>query len=283
MAKSLVLPLAEFVNATYLIPSATPQTDAPGLALEAAAASPQSSRLEDELERGTLTLHVRAASDTPEPPIDTLIANGADPQHIRQLAIASHFVVIHMPGRAGFPATHEWAARLLAAEVAGKLDAPVLDPAIPLLMSSRQAGAMDHRGGMRVRDWVFVGASLESPGLRLSTRGMSRFGFPDFSAQAVPPRLAHESSGVMLAMAAALLNRAQTALDYDPLANCVQVPTLFALGPGRAAVVRLERGEGTLLHLTPAAGNRPSAWTDLCSSLFGFQPGSPGTFETPIS
>ena len=73
-------------------------------------------------------------------------------------------------------------------------------------------------------------------------------------------------------IAAAILNRAQTTLDYDPLADRVEVPALFALGPGRAAVVRVERTHGTALAVSPASGNRPTAWTDLCDSLFGLYP-----------
>lgn len=210
MADSLVLPVPETLSAVYLVPSRLS-----GQAAKAETASAIAAHVPDPV--GTMVwkmLGAGAVSVTSAGP-QVLPAGFASLQ--RQLGVseeltagavgAAAFAAFTVSWPPGWPPVHETVARACAAALAASTGVPLIDSFPPVVLDPRRAietlpGA-DYE--IRLADWVLTLTSAGEPGLRVTTRGLGRFGLPELQAHGVPPHLGPSWERLMLGLASRLL------------------------------------------------------------------------------
>jgi hypothetical protein len=117
-ADDLLLPVPEFVGATYIVPVHT-AVDDPVASLRASTTwpAPISSAAAVLLERGAVV--VRPMSALPPLPLPLLAAAGATEAQVGRLRTATHAVIVAAGGPPGWPPIPDWATRAVAARLAG--------------------------------------------------------------------------------------------------------------------------------------------------------------------
>ena len=233
MADPIVLPVPDTISATYVVPLPWPLADPP---IELARGYVRD-HLEEPLrslvlalaEGPLVSIDVLRASDAPPMPVELLRVFGASDADVRATAEAPHLVAVHATYRPGWPPAHEWAARALAAGVAGAVGSPVMDTFVPQLLSVEQLerSLPDDEAQLRVARWVLVPQSAGGNGLWVTTKGMGRFGLPELQAENVPPQLSHPMTQLFSGLASALLRWWVAALDCAEPPAFVELPEPF--------------------------------------------------------
>ncbi len=186
MAEDLILPVPATMSAVYLVPAALSPRAAQDLTvagLDARAGSPVAVAARMMLDAGAVTIASVPSS-------------------------SGEFVMIRARSRPGWPPMHEWAGRTCAAVLAAEAGVPLVDTAIPQVLTADAAlrtlpAAED--GRFRLADWVLVFQSAGSGGLRMTTRGLDRFGLPELQVRNVPPQLGRAWTHVLNGVASRLL------------------------------------------------------------------------------
>ena len=297
MADPLVLPVPDTVSATYVVPVAWPPADHP---IELARLYVRD-RLEEPLrslvlalaEGPLVTIDVLAAGDAPPIPVELLHVFGASEADVRATSEAAHLVVVHATYRPGWPPAHEWAARALAAGVAGAVGSPVMDTFVPQLLTIEQIerSLPDGDGELRLASWVLVPQSAGGNGLWVTTKGMGRFGLPELQAENVPPQLAHAMAQLFSGLGRALLRWWVGAVGGGEPQAFVELPEPFEVStadvaaaygepaPAEVTTVALRLatdpgqppGDSFLSVVPPDDYGRSSGefFAEVCAALFG--------------
>lgn len=297
MADSLVLPVPETLSAVYLVPSRLS-----GQAAKAKAASALAAHVPDPV--GTVArkmLGAGAVSVTSAGP--QVLPSGFAPLQ-RQLGVpeeltagvadAAAFAAFTVSWPPGWPPVHEAVARACAAALAASTGVPLLDSFPPVVLAPGQAiqslpGA-DYE--IRIADWVLTLASAGEPGLRVTTRGLGRFGLPELQAHGVPPHLGPSWERLMLGLSSRLLTlwideslpeRGGAVAEVPAEIEVGEDDVAYAYGEdsggsGRAVLARLVYDPATdsqhmsFLTLRPPGdfpGPASEFMTDACTTLFG--------------
>src|SRR5690349_20034262 len=225
VAEDLILPVPETMSAVYLVPAALSPRAAQDLTvagLDARAGSPVAVAARMMLDAGAVTIASAPYS-------------------------AGEFVMIRARSRPGWPPMHEWAGRACAAVLAAEAGVSLVDTAIPQVLTAEAAlrtlpAAED--GRFRLADWVLVFQSAGSGGLRMTTRGMGRFGLPELQVRNVPPQLGRAWTHVLNGVASRLLGTWLHALRD-------QAGSAFARMPER---LEIREGDIARAYDAPGAG-----------------------------
>jgi hypothetical protein len=225
VAEDLILPVPETMSAVYLVPAALSPRAAQDLTvagLDARAGSPVAVAARMMLDAGAVTIASVPSS-------------------------AGEFVMIRALSRPGWPPMHEWAGRACAAVLAAEAGVPLVDTAIPQVLTVDAALRMLPAAGdgrFRLADWVLVFQSAGSGGLRMATRGLGRFGLPELQVRNVPPQLGRAWTHVLNGVASRLLGTWLHALRD-------QAGSAFARLPER---LEIREGDIARAYDAPGAG-----------------------------
>lgn len=300
----LPIPVPESLTATYLVPVSEPPAVTPEQAVATLAGrlpEPVHDLVRQMLDGPLVTIDTHPVAHFPRLPPDLLAAFGAAPDQLARLERATEFLIVEGSFRPGWPPAHEWAARAVAAALAGwagvdVIDAfglQVLDPASAL------RSLPDDEGRIRLVEWVVVPYSADEGGYWFTTKGLRRFGLLELQARQVPAELTRPWGAVMTGTARRLLRSWLDGLTADDPPAFVQLPAQvsvsghdIALAYGRtpepertgSAVLGLELDPATdpdadsFLTLVPPAGfaGPPERhYSAVCAALLG--PATPGT------
>jgi hypothetical protein len=299
VADSLVLPVPETLSAVYLVPSGLS-----GQAAKAETASVIAAHVPDPV--GTVArkmLGAGAVSVTSAGP-QVLPSGFASLQ--RQLGVpeeltagvadAAAFAAFTVSWPPGWPPVHEAVARACAAALAASAGVPLLDSFSPVVLAPRQAiqslPGEDYE--IRIADWVLTLTSAGAPGLRVTTRGLGRFGLPELQAHGVPPHLGPSWERLMLGLSSRLLTlwideslpeRGGAVAEVPAEIEVGEDDVAYAYGEdsggsGRAVLARLVYDPATDSHPMSFLTLRPPGdfpgpasefMTDACTALFGVE------------
>jgi hypothetical protein len=296
---SLTLPVPEVLAAVYLVPASMPAEAATGQARAAITrhvAEPLRGIVEGMLDRPILTMRLRPASALPAVPARLQEYLGAEPAHIKAVSEAAALIAVRAVSFPGSPPMHELAARAAAAALATELDLPVVDTRVPQILAPGAALAAlpgtDRRLPLSL--WLQVFLAAQTSGLRITTKGLGRFGLPELQLHNVPPQLGRPCTMALTGLASRLLGLWWAALRGDSRPAFVELPATVEItgadvarayhtetGGGGQATVRLaidpaldDRSDSFLTVLPPpgytaSAGEHLSA---MCEALFGTDP-----------
>jgi hypothetical protein len=169
-----------------------------------------------------LVVSALPAEQAPLPPASLLRAMGSSAQAVARLEQAAAVVVVQALGDAGWPPTHELAARRAAGRLASALDGVVVDLAVPRVLADAvvaEAARVDVAGALetfRLVDWLLLPYSMEPGGLWFTTKGMRRFGVPELQSRAVPDRYRNAWGAVLSGIGYVLLSDHWSALSQEP-------------------------------------------------------------------
>ena len=250
MAEDLILPVPETMLAVYLVPVALSPRAAQDLTvagLDARAGSPVAVAARMMLDAGAVTIASVPSSSLSLSGVRLQEYQGAHPELVRVVTAAGEFVMIRALSRPGWPPMHEWAGRACAAVLAAEAGVPLVDTAIPQVLTADAAlrtlpAAED--GRFRLADWVLVFQSAGSGGLRMTTRGLGRFGLPELQVRNVPPQLGRAWTHVLNGVASRLLGTWLHALRD-------QAGSAFARLPER---LEIREGDIARAYDAPGAG-----------------------------
>jgi hypothetical protein len=250
VAEDLILPVPETMSAVYLVPAALSARAAQDLTvagLDARAGSPVAVAARMMLDAGAVTIASVPSSSVSLSGVGLQEFQGAHPELVRVVTAAGEFVMIRALSRPGWPPMHEWAGRACAAVLAAAAGVPLVDIAIPQVLTADAAlrtlpAAED--GRFRLADWVRVSQSAGSGGLRMTTRGLGRFGLPELQVRNVPPQLGRAWTHVLSGVASRLLGTWQHALRD-------QAGSAFARLPER---LEIREGDIARAYDAPGAG-----------------------------
>ncbi len=236
MAEDLILPVPELMSAVYLVPvalSAQAAKDRATAGLSARTASPVGVAARMMLDAGTVTVQVMPSSSLPPIPAPLQEFLGVDPELVRAVAAAREFVMVRALSQPGWPPMHEWAGRACAAVLAGEAGVPLVDTGTPKVLTADAAlrtlpGAEDAR--FRLVDWMLVFQSAASGGLRMTTKGLGRFGLPELQVRNVPPQLGNGWTRVLTGLASRLLGTWLNALRERAEPAFAQLPAALEVG-----------------------------------------------------
>ena len=294
MADDIVLAVPEVLSAVYVVPTSRPPKDVAADAEKVAGAlgEPLSGLVRGMLSGPLLGVEVQPVADLPAVPDDALAGAGESARAL--LREATHAVVVRGVYRPGWPPAHEWGAAAVAGGIAARLDVPVLDVAVPRLLTAQQAldGLPTAQRAFAAADWLHVTHAAAPDGLRVATSGLSRFGLPELVSHGVPEQLAGPWAGVLTGLAQALLRVFTDALgdgDPPPFVSLPAVVTLEETDVVRAHGAGTDAGSGRVrfgLTLDPATdpdadaflvvgppADTPATSADfavaVCATLFG--------------
>jgi hypothetical protein len=296
---SVTLPVPEVLAAVYLVPASMPAEAATAQARAAITrhvAEPLRGIVNGMLDRPILTMRLRPASALPAVPTQLQEYLGADPAHIRTVSAAAALITVRAVSFPGSPPMHELAARAAAAALAAELDLPVVDTRVPQILAPGAALAalpgQDRR--LPVAHWVQVFLATQASGVRITTKGLSRFGLPELQLHNVPPQLGRPCTMALTGLASRLIGLWWAALRGDSRPAFVELPgtveitgadvaRAYQAAPegGGQATVRLAFDPATddrsdsFLTVLPPAGYTASAGEHLsgmCDALFGTDP-----------
>jgi hypothetical protein len=205
---SVVLPVPQRLLALYAV-AAPRRADAAVLATVADPAA-------------GLVVSALPAEQAPLPPASLLRAMGSTSESIGRLEEAASVVVVQGLGDAGWPPTHELAARRAAARLAGDSDGVVVDLAVPRVLAdaavagAAQAEVAEALETFRLVDWLLLPYSVEPGGLWFTTKGMHRFGVPELQSRGVPERYRNAWGAVLSGIGQVLLSDHWRALSEQP-------------------------------------------------------------------
>ena len=211
MAGSLVLPVAEVLSAVYLVPCSLSvqavRAETAG-AIRAHVADPLGAVAQKMLGAGAVAVTSVPASVLPAGLTALQRHLGAGEDLERGVADAARFRAFTVSWPPGWPPVHEAVARACAAALAVRRKAPLVDCFVPLVLDPVSAIASlpgaDYK--IRLADWVLTPGSSAGRGLRLTTKGLGRFGLPEIQVQNVPPHLGRPWARLMLGLASRLLD-----------------------------------------------------------------------------
>jgi hypothetical protein len=316
---SLTLPVPEVLAAVYLVPASMPAEAATAQARAAIGrhvAEPLRGVVLGMLDRPILTMRLQPASALPTGstgltgltgsagPAGLQEYLGADPAHIKTVGEAAALIAVRAVSFPGSPPMHELAARAAAAALAAELDLPVVDTRVPQILAAGTALAalpgQDRRLPLSL--WVQVFLSTQATGLRITTKGLGRFGLPELQLHNVPPQLGRPCTMALTGLASRLVRLWWAALRGESRPAFVELPAAVEItgadvaraynsapnaapnsAPGSAgrATVRLafdpavDDRSDSFLTVLPPAGYTASAGEHLagmCDALFGTDP-----------
>lgn len=275
------LPAPETVSAFYAVPTAdgsvtTESLVAAGLGVDTA--------LPRQLPQPLVQVH--HAADLPPLPIDQLAASGATDEQLARLRAATHLVLVSLGGRPGWPPAHEWIARSLAAGVAQRLGADVVDLLATqvLDLTTVRASLPDAAGLVCLADWVAVEVWPERDGYTCTTSGLRRFGLPELQTTATPAGVVDAWGRAMVGLAWRLLALWRDALapHGDNLPATAPVPAAITVTDTDVieAHTRVTEAGGPRPGRPSyaAAGAAPAAATVRLVPHDAAEPGRPGSF-----
>ena len=241
MAEDLILPVPRLMSAVYLVPvalSAEAARERAAAGLAARVASPVGVAARMMLDAGTVT--VAAVPSSSLPPFGGRLQEyrSPDPELVRVITAAAEFVMIRAVCSPGWPPMHEWAGRACAAVLAAEAGVPLVDSATPQMLTADAAlrtlpTAEDDR--FRLADWVLVSQSAGRGGLRMTTKGLGRFGLPELQVRNVPPQLGRAWTRVLNGVASRLLGIWLRALRDQAGSAFAQLPELLEVREGDIA------------------------------------------------
>jgi len=233
VAEDLILPVPRLMSAVYLVPvalSAEAARERAAAGLAARVASPVGVAARMMLDAGTVT--VAAVPSSSLPPFGGRLQEyrSPDPELVRVITAAAEFVMIRAVCSPGWPPMHEWAGRACAAVLAAEAGVPLVDSATPQMLTADAAlrtlpTAEDDR--FRLADWVLVSQSAGRGGLRMTTKGLGRFGLPELQVRNVPPQLGRAWTRVLNGVASRLLGIWLRALRDQAGSAFAQLPELL--------------------------------------------------------
>jgi hypothetical protein len=297
VAEDLILPVPELMSAVYLVPvtlSAQVAKDRAAAGLSARLTSPVGVAARLMLETGAVTVQAVPSSSLPRLPGELQEYLGVAPELIRVVTEASEFVMVRALCQTGWPPMHEWAGRACAAMLASQAGVPLVDTSTPKVLAAEAALRTlpaAEGAGFRLADWTLVFQSAGSAGLRMATKGLSRFGLPELQVRNVPPQLGNAWTHVLTGLASRLLGTWLNALRDRSEAAFAPVPAVLEIRQrdiaraydapvteGPAAVVRLtldpspQDEADSFLSVQPPDDYPASAGEFLagvCAALFG--------------
>ena len=246
------------------------------------------------LDAGATQVEAMPSSSLPPLPGPLQEYLGVAPELVRAVAAASEFVVVRTSYPPGWPPMHEWAGRACAAVLASQAGVPLVDTAMPKVLTADAAlrtlpGSEDAR--FRLADWMLVFQSAGIGGLWMTTKGLGRFGLPELQVRNVPPQLGNAWTHVLTGLASSLLGVWLNALRDRAEPAFAQLPAVLEVGEadiaraydapvtgGPAAPVRLtfdpspQDGADSFLSVQPPDDYPASAGEFLagvCTALFG--------------
>jgi hypothetical protein len=297
VAEDLILPVPTLMSAVYLVPVALSAQDAKDRAaagLSARLVSPLGVAARMMLDAGTVIVEAKPSSSLPPLPGWLQEYLGVAPELVRAVTEADEFVVVRALCQPGWPPMHEWAGRACAAVLADQAGVPLVDTGTRRVLAAdaalRTLPAADG-AGFRLADWMLVFQSTGSAGLRMTTKGLSRFGLPELQVRNVPPQLGDAWTQVLTGLASGLLGTWLTALRDRAEPAFASVPAVLEVREsdivrgydargreGPAAAVRLtfdpspQDDEDSFLTVQPPDDYPASAGEFLagvCAALFG--------------
>ncbi len=292
----LLLPVPESVAFTYLVLTGRPPPADPLAALQDQNRWPLPYRAAvlKLLDHGIV--YSCPIDSIPELPLDLFAATGTTPGQLDRVRRATHAVVVAADGPPGWPPLPDWAARAVAAAIAGDLDTDVIDLLDQRVLTVAQATTSlpDESGVIRLADWVVVAYSADTSGYWVTTNGLQHFGLPELQTLATPPNIVEQWGQAMTGIAAALLSRWAAALDRQRGAAFLTLAATFPVGrndvacayrrtdlpapsSGRARVrLALDPGtdpdEHSFLTVHPPldwSGSAGEHVAEVCAALFG--------------
>jgi hypothetical protein len=297
VAEDLILPVPRLMSAVYLVPVALSAQDAKertAAGLSARLVSPLGVAARMMLDAGTVIVEAKPSSSLPPLPGWLQEYLGVAPELVRAVTEAGEFVVVRALCQPGWPPMHEWAGRACAAVLADQAGVPLVDTGTRRVLAAdaalRTLPAADG-AGFRLADWMLVFQSTGSAGLRMTTKGLSRFGLPELQVRNVPPQLGDAWAQVLTGLASGLLATWLNALRDRAEPAFASVPAVLEVREGDiargydargregpAAAVRLtfdpspQDDEDSFLTVQPPDDYPASAGEFLagvCATLFG--------------
>lgn len=248
----LTLPVPESVGAFYAVPISDGSVRVESLVAAGLGG------IEDALPRPLPQplVQVHRVEDLPPLPLGQLAAAGATDDQLARLRAATHLVLVSVGGSPGWPPTHEWIARTLAAGAAQQLGADVVDLLVRQVLdvAAVRASLPDAEGLSCLADWVAVDVWPHRGNYTCTTAGLRRFGLPELRTLGAPPELVDTWGRVMVGLAGRLLEAWREALAAAT-AGTAQLPATIDLTDNDVieAHVRLTGARGTLRPPGPAA------------------------------
>jgi hypothetical protein len=240
MAEHLILPVAETLTATYLVPAKLDDTTASERTLSALAAhipDPVGTVARKMLEVGAVHVSTQQASALPPLPAELQEHLGVAPHLIRAVTEASTFVVVSAAWPPGWPPVHESVARASSAALAADLEVPLVDAFVPKVLAPVRAietlPSADSQ--LKVSDWVLVFQSAGPLGLWMTTKGLGRFGLPELQLRNVPQQLGGPWIAILSGIAAHLLDLWLDALRERDGSAFAQIPEEFEVSKADVA------------------------------------------------
>lgn len=213
-APPLTLPVPESVGAFYAVPARDGSVSVESLV--AAGLGSVEEALPRPLPQPLVQVH--RVEDLPPLPLAQLAAAGATDEQLARLRAASHLVLVSVGGRPGWPCSHEWIARTLAAGAAQRLGADLVDLLVHQVLEpvSARASLPDADGLVCLADWLAVDVWPERGGYTCTTAGLRRFGLPELRTVGVPADLVDTWGRVMVGLGGRLLAAWRDALAEAP-------------------------------------------------------------------
>lgn len=230
MADSLVIPVPETLSAVYLVPSALSGQAAKAETISVIAAhvpDPVGAVARKMLQAGAVSLSSVGASVLP-PGLSALQRHLGVPEELGlAVAGAADFAAFSVSWPPGWPPVHEAVARACAAAFAERIRMPVVDTFVPLVLAPGPAIASlpgsDYQ--IRLSEWVLTPGSAGPAGLRVTTKGLGRFGLPELQSYDVPPLLGGPWARLLLGLASRLLDHWLDALRRRDGAAFAELPS----------------------------------------------------------
>jgi hypothetical protein len=287
VAENLILPVPELMSAVYLVPlalSAQAAKDRATAGLSARVPSPVGVAARLMLDAGAVTVHAMSSSLLPPVPGPLQEYLGVAGELIRTVAEASDFVVIRASCPPGWPPMHEWAGRACATVLASQAGVPLVDTGTPKVLAADAAlrtlpGTEDAR--FRLADWMLVFQSAGIGGLRMTTKGLGRFGLPELQVRNVPPQLGQAWTRVLTGLASSLLGTWLNALRDRAEPAFAQLPAVLEVGEAdiaRAYDAPVTEGPAVPVRLTFDPSPQDSADSFLSVQPPDDYPASAGEF-----
>ncbi len=276
MAENLILPVPELMSAVYLLPlslSAQAARDRVTAGLSARVAGPVGIAVRMMLDAGAVTVNAMSSSSLPPVPAPLQEYLGVAPELVRAVAEAGEFVVVRASCPPGWPPMHEWAGRACAAVLASQAGVPLVDTATPKVLAADAAMRTlpaDGDAGFRLADWMLVFQSAGIGGLRMTTKGLGRFGLPELQVRNVPPQLGQAWTHVLTGLASTLLGTWLTALRDRAEPAFAQLPA--ALEVREADIARAYDAPGTEGPAVPVRLTFDPSPQDSADSFLSVQP-----------
>lgn len=296
MADGLVLPVPEVLSALYLVPcplSEQAAREETASAIEAHVPDPLGTVARKMLEAGAVSVTSVPASVLP-PGLSALQRHLGVPEELTLgVAGATDFAAFSVSWPPGWPPVHEAVARACAAALAARTGVPLVDSFVPLVLDPVPAiaGLPGANYEIRLADWVLTPGSHGDLGLRVTTKGLGRFGLPELQSHNVPPQLGRPWARLMLGLASRLLTLWIEVLHDRDGAAFAEVPSEIEVSEADVAEAYGGNAEGSgrvllrlvfdpatddhadsFLTVQPTAGSPSSVdefISDACAALFG--------------